>query len=90
MADESYNLIVLALGKPVLHVLRCSVELCGYNSRTRLMDITMVPLTISDQPGFPYLGLLIVTSGHYLPLPVIKKIIHSISCKADKDCTAEL
>ncbi|KMT14684.1 hypothetical protein BVRB_4g074520 [Beta vulgaris subsp. vulgaris] len=89
--DESYNLTVPAAGKPVyahieansvygaLHGLQTLSQLCGYNFKTRLIEINMVPWTVFDQPRFPYRGLLIDTSRHYLPLSVIKKVIDSMA-----------
>ncbi|KAL2941429.1 Beta-hexosaminidase 3 [Bienertia sinuspersici] len=89
--DESYNLTIPASGKPAyahieansvygaLHGLQTFSQLCAYNFKTRLVELSMVPWTIFDQPRFPYRGLLIDTSRHYLPLPVIKKVIDSMT-----------
>ncbi|XP_057252260.1 beta-hexosaminidase 3-like [Beta vulgaris subsp. vulgaris] len=89
--DESYNLTVPAAGKPAyahieansvygaLHGLQTLSQLCGYNFKTRLIEINMVPWTVFDQPRFPYHGLLIDTSRHYIPLSVIKKAIDSMT-----------
>ncbi|KNA16254.1 hypothetical protein SOVF_090820 [Spinacia oleracea] len=89
--DESYNLTVPASGKPAyahieansvygaLHGLQTFSQLCGYNIRTRLIEVGMVPWTIFDYPRFSYRGLLIDTSRHYLPMPVIKKVIDSMT-----------
>lgn len=89
--DESYNLSVPAAGNPAyahieansvygaLHGLQTFSQLCHYNFRTRLIEIGLVPWIITDQPRFPYRGLLIDTSRHYLPMPVIKKVIDSMT-----------
>lgn len=39
----------------------------------------MTPWNITDQPRFSYRGLLIDTSRHYLPLPVMKNVIDSMT-----------
>lgn len=89
--DESYNLTVPASGKPAyahieansvygaLHGLQTFSQLCSYNFRFKLIEISKVPWTVSDEPRFPYRGLLIDTSRHYLPVPVIKKVIDSMT-----------
>ncbi|KAL9234843.1 hypothetical protein vseg_009666 [Gypsophila vaccaria] len=91
--DESYSLSVPVGegGKPVyasieansvygaLHGLQTFSQLCRYNYKTRLIEIGLAPWTITDQPRFPYRGLLIDTSRHYLPLPVIKNVIDSMA-----------
>ncbi|KAK9673531.1 hypothetical protein RND81_12G173400 [Saponaria officinalis] len=91
--DESYNLSVPVgvSGKPAyasieansvygaLHGLQTFSQLCRYNFKTRLIEISLAPWIITDQPRFPYRGLLIDTSRHYLPLPVIKDVIDSMA-----------
>ncbi|GLT30302.1 hypothetical protein SLA2020_051070 [Shorea laevis] len=39
----------------------------------------MSPRTITGQPRFSYRGLLIDTCCHYLPLPIIKNVIDSMT-----------
>uniref|UniRef100_A0A7C9EL37 Beta-hexosaminidase n=2 Tax=Opuntia streptacantha TaxID=393608 RepID=A0A7C9EL37_OPUST len=89
--DESYNLSVPAAGNPTyahieansvygaLHGLQTFSQLCNYNFKTRLIEVGWVPWTIVDGPRFPYRGLLIDTSRHYLPVPVIKNVIDSMT-----------
>lgn len=89
--DESYNLSIPAAGNPTyahieansvygaLHGLQTFSQLCNYNFKTRLIEVGSVPWTIVDGPRFPYRGLLIDTSRHYLPLPVIKNVIDSMT-----------
>ncbi|KAJ8450558.1 hypothetical protein Cgig2_020195 [Carnegiea gigantea] len=62
-----------------LHGLQTFSQLCNYNFKTRLIEVGLVPWTIVDGPRFPYRGLLIDTSRHYLPLPVIKNVIDSMT-----------
>lgn len=89
--DESYNLSIPAAGNPTyahieansvygaVHGLQTFSQLCNYNFKTRLIEVGLVPWTIVDGPRFPYRGLLIDTSRHYLPLPVIKNVIDSMT-----------
>ncbi|XWS65241.1 hypothetical protein CRYUN_Cryun05aG0075600 [Craigia yunnanensis] len=89
--DESYKLMVPSPEKPAyahleaqtvygaLHGLQTFSQLCHFNFTSRVLEVHMSPWTIIDQPRFSYRGLLIDTSRHYLPLPVIKKVIDSMS-----------
>ncbi|KAF2286385.1 hypothetical protein GH714_016628 [Hevea brasiliensis] len=88
--DESYKLLVPSPYKPdfahleaqtvygALHGLQTFSQLCHFNSATNRIEVLMVPWTIIDQPRFSYRGLLIDTSRHYQPLPMIKKVIDSM------------
>ncbi|KAF7132214.1 hypothetical protein RHSIM_Rhsim09G0127900 [Rhododendron simsii] len=89
--DESYKLSIASSGDPVyahleaqtvygaLHGLQTFSQLCQFNFHTRLIEVRQTPWDISDQPRFPYRGLLIDTSRHYLPLPIIKKVVDSMT-----------
>ncbi|TYH30966.1 hypothetical protein ES288_A01G137400v1 [Gossypium darwinii] len=89
--DESYKLIVPSPEKPAyahleaktvygaLQGLQTFSQLCYFSVTSRVLQIDMSPWTIFDQPRFSYRGLLIDTSRHYLPVPVIKKVIDSMS-----------
>ncbi|KAG6598926.1 Beta-hexosaminidase 3, partial [Cucurbita argyrosperma subsp. sororia] len=91
--DESYTLSVPAPtpGKPAyaylqartvygaLHGLQTFSQLCSFNFESRVIEVRKVPWNIIDQPRFSYRGLLIDTSRHYQPLPVIKKVIDSMA-----------
>ncbi|XP_022966042.1 beta-hexosaminidase 3-like [Cucurbita maxima] len=93
--DESYRLSVPAPapapGKPAyaylqartvygaLHGLQTFSQLCSFNFESRAIEVRSVPWNIIDQPRFSYRGLLIDTSRHYQPLPVIKKVIDSMA-----------
>lgn len=89
--DESYKLHVPPPGKGVyahieaqtvygaLHGLQTFSQLGHFNFTKRVIEVHQVPWTINDQPRFSYRGLLIDTSRHYLPLPVIKNVIDSMT-----------
>ncbi|KAL5580075.1 hypothetical protein UlMin_012517 [Ulmus minor] len=91
--DESYKLSIpeSEMGKPVfayleakkvygaLHGFQTFGQLCQFNFKTRVIEVDQVPWTIVDRPRFSYRGLLIDTARHYLPLPVIKKVIDSMT-----------
>lgn len=89
--DESYRLSVPATGNPIyaqiqaqtvygaLHGLQTFSQLCNINLATRTIELYMAPWSILDQPRFPFRGLLIDTSRHYLPVPTIKSVIDSMT-----------
>ncbi|XP_008788259.1 beta-hexosaminidase 3 isoform X1 [Phoenix dactylifera] len=89
--DESYTLSVPTTGEPLyahieaqtifgaLHALQTFSQLCYFNFTTRVIELHLAPWTIFDQPRFSYRGLLIDTSRHYLPVPVIKDVIDSMT-----------
>lgn len=89
--DESYKLYVPEPGKDAyahldaqtvygaLHGLQTFSQLCHFNFTSRIIQVHQAPWTIIDQPRFPYRGLLIDTSRHYLPVPVIKNVIDSMT-----------
>ncbi|KAF7113735.1 hypothetical protein RHSIM_RhsimUnG0108400 [Rhododendron simsii] len=77
--DESYKLSIASSGDPVYAHLETFSQLCQFNFHTRLIEVRQTPWDISDQPRFPYRGLLIDTSRHYLPLPIIKKVVDSMT-----------
>ncbi|OMO82896.1 hypothetical protein COLO4_22777 [Corchorus olitorius] len=89
--DESYKLMVPSPEKPAyahleaqtvygaLHGLQTFSQLCRFNIKRKVIEIQMAPWTIIDQPRFSFRGLLIDTSRHYLPLPVIKNVIDSMT-----------
>ncbi|KAJ6902449.1 beta-hexosaminidase 3-like [Populus alba x Populus x berolinensis] len=88
---ESYKLLVPSPEMPdyvhleaqtvygALHGLQTFSQLCHFNVTSRLIEVHMVPWTIIDQPRFSYRGLLIDTSRHYQPVPMIKKVIDSMA-----------
>lgn len=89
--DESYKLMVPSPEKPAyahleaqtvygaLHGFQTFSQLCSFNFASRVLEVHMSPWTIIDQPRFSFRGLLIDTARHFLPLPVIKKVIDSMS-----------
>nr|GMC55913.1 beta-hexosaminidase 3 [Ipomoea batatas] len=89
--DESYHLTVPDIGSSLyaylraqtvygaLHGLQTFSQMCQFNFTSRAFEVHQVPWTVLDQPRFAYRGLLIDTARHYLPLPVIKKVIDSMT-----------
>ncbi|GAB2218460.1 hypothetical protein Droror1_Dr00001683 [Drosera rotundifolia] len=89
--DESYALTIPDPGNSAyarieantvygaLHGLQTFSQLCYFNFNTKVVEVGQAPWTITDRPRFPYRGLLIDTSRHYLPLPVIKSVIDSMA-----------
>nr|GMC54059.1 beta-hexosaminidase 3 [Ipomoea batatas] len=89
--DESYHLTVPDIGSSLyaylraqtvygaLHGLQTFSQMCQFNFTARAFEVHQVPWTVLDQPRFAYRGLLIDTARHYLPLPVIKKVIDSMT-----------
>ncbi|XP_031491912.1 beta-hexosaminidase 1 [Nymphaea colorata] len=54
-------------------------QLCTFNFLTKDVEIYKAPWHIQDEPRFPYRGLLLDTSRHFLPMTVIKGVIESMS-----------
>ena len=54
-------------------------QLINYDLHKSTYSINSVPTSISDQPRFPWRGLLIDTSRHYLQVSAIKRTIDSMS-----------
>lgn len=89
--DESYKLLVPSPDKPThahleaqtvygaLHGLQTFSQLCQFNFSSRVIEVLMTPWIINDQPRFSFRGLLIDTSRHYQPLPIIKNVIDSMA-----------
>ncbi|XP_073000288.1 beta-hexosaminidase 3 [Typha latifolia] len=89
--DESYKLSVPASGNTIygqieaqtvfgaFHALQTFSQLCHFNFTTKVLELHAAPWTIFDLPRFPYRGLLIDTSRHYLPLPIIKGVIDAMT-----------
>lgn len=89
--DESYKLSIPSSGIPLyalieagtvygaLHGLQTFSQLCHFNFTTRIIEVHQAPWKIYDQPRFSYRGLLIDTSRHYQPLPMIKKVIDAMA-----------
>ncbi|XP_078181720.1 beta-hexosaminidase 3-like [Carex rostrata] len=89
--DESYYLHVPDTGSILfarieastvfgaLHAIETLSQLCYFNSTTKALELHSAPWTIYDLPRFPYRGLLIDTSRHYLPVLEIKSVIDSMA-----------
>ncbi|MQL76171.1 hypothetical protein Taro_008578 [Colocasia esculenta] len=89
--DESYRLSIPSSGDQVygrieaktvygaLHGFQTFSQLCHFNFTTRNVELHLAPWIIIDQPRFPYRGLLIDTSRHYQPVPVIKGVIDAMA-----------
>ncbi|EPS72439.1 hypothetical protein M569_02319, partial [Genlisea aurea] len=89
--DESYKLHIPAEGNNVsvhikaetiygaLHALETFSQICRFDIISRGILIHQVPWIVVDRPRFHFRGLLIDTSRHYQPLPVIKKVIDSMA-----------
>ncbi|KAG6665727.1 beta-hexosaminidase 1 [Carya illinoinensis] len=54
-------------------------QLCAFDYGTKSVQVYKAPWYILDKPRFPYRGLLLDTSRHFLPVDVIKQIIESMS-----------
>lgn len=54
-------------------------QLCIFNYDTKTVEVYKAPWYIQDEPRFPFRGLLLDTSRHYLPINVIKQVLESMS-----------
>ncbi|CAL5210265.1 unnamed protein product [Lathyrus oleraceus] len=89
--DESYNLFITKAtgsGKVTIEAntvfgalrgLETFSQLCSFDYSTKTVQIYKAPWSILDKPRFPFRGLMLDTSRHYLPVNVIKQIIESMS-----------
>ncbi|PKA59282.1 Beta-hexosaminidase 3 [Apostasia shenzhenica] len=89
--EESYKLSIPANNKDAyaeieaqtvygaLHAFETFSQLCNVNLTTNIIELHSAPWKIVDQPRFPYRGLMIDTSRHYLPLQTIKNVIDSMT-----------
>ncbi|XP_057424173.1 beta-hexosaminidase 1-like [Lotus japonicus] len=92
--DESYNLFIAepnvhsVAGQVTIEAntvfgalrgLETFSQLCSFDYTTKKVQIYKTPWSIRDKPRFPYRGLMLDTSRHYLPVDVIKQIIESMS-----------
>ncbi|XP_058772022.1 beta-hexosaminidase 1-like [Vicia villosa] len=89
--DESYSLFItkaVGSGKVTIEAntvfgalrgLETFSQLCSFDYSSKKVQIYKAPWSIRDQPRFPFRGLMLDTSRHYLPVNVIKQIIESMS-----------
>ncbi|ONK62350.1 uncharacterized protein A4U43_C07F2980 [Asparagus officinalis] len=92
--DEKYNLYIDGgIGRSIisgatieantvygaLRGLETFSQLCVFNYDTKTVEVDKAPWYIHDEPRFPFRGLLLDTSRHFLPLNVIKQVIQSMS-----------
>jgi len=85
--DESYTLSIYASGAIItaktvfgaMYGLETFSQVVSFNFTSRNYEVKSAPWEIVDSPQFPYRGILIDTSRHYLPIWTIKKVIDSLS-----------
>lgn len=86
--DESYELRITpelveisakkAVG--VQYALETLSQLVSFDfDQMRYETQAVLPLTIKDEPRFPHRGLLVDSSRHFLPVPLLKRVIESMS-----------
>ncbi|CAI5535427.1 unnamed protein product [Closterium sp. Naga37s-1] len=62
-----------------LRALETLAQLCVFDFLARLVTIRGSPLLIRDGPRFHHRGLLIDTARHFLPVPVMERVIDSMA-----------
>jgi len=87
--DESYTLTVPADGSPAtlsagtffgaLRGLESFSQLVQFDYDSGLYFIPFAPILIADAPAFPYRGMMIDTSAHFVPVPVLRHLIDSMA-----------
>ncbi|EDQ88026.1 uncharacterized protein MONBRDRAFT_37688 [Monosiga brevicollis MX1] len=60
----------------VHHALATLYQLIGRHNTRNLPAITGLPLRIEDSPEFGWRGLLVDTSRHFMPVPILKNLIN--------------
>ncbi|CAI5461628.1 unnamed protein product [Closterium sp. Yama58-4] len=63
----------------VLRALETLAQLCVFDFVARVVTIRGSPLLIRDAPRFHHRGLLIDTARHFLPVPVMERVIDSMA-----------
>eukprot|EP01087_Luapelamoeba_hula_P009181 TRINITY_DN2359_c0_g1_i1.p1 TRINITY_DN2359_c0_g1~~TRINITY_DN2359_c0_g1_i1.p1 ORF type:complete len:529 (-),score=69.71 TRINITY_DN2359_c0_g1_i1:52-1638(-) len=86
--DESYNISVSNIGAALItantiygamHGIETFAQLIVWNETTSTYSVPNTPISIRDQPRFPWRGLLIDSARHYLNVDTIKKAIDAMS-----------
>ena len=87
--DESYSLSIAGTDEAItinantyygaLHALETLSQLITFDFAMSVYQIGNSPWQIDDSPRYPHRGVLVDTSRHYQTLPVIRKIIDSLT-----------
>jgi hexosaminidase len=81
--NDAYVVLTAPTVYGVLHGLATLVQLLQFSwmdeSGAPVYRILGAPLFIQDQPQYPYRGLLIDTSRHYLPIPLILRNLDAMA-----------
>eukprot|EP00026_Physarum_polycephalum_P004786 Phypoly_transcript_04810.p1 GENE.Phypoly_transcript_04810~~Phypoly_transcript_04810.p1 ORF type:complete len:455 (+),score=56.61 Phypoly_transcript_04810:14-1378(+) len=85
--NENYTLVVLESGAIIqaetvfgaMHGLESLSQLIDYNIKGNYYTIEGAPIMIDDYPRFPWRGIMIDTSRHYLRVDTILTMIDAIS-----------
>jgi len=83
--DESYELIITTtsclIQAPSIfglyHALQTLVQLTSYDFDTDVYSLPVVSIT--DKPAFPHRGLLIDSGRHFLPVPLIERLLDGMA-----------
>eukprot|EP01052_Picozoa_sp_SAG31_P006775 SAG31_NODE_315_length_17848_cov_18.145811_5_plen_211_part_00 len=89
--DESYTLTIPSTGTVMLQAatsygalrgLETFSQLVRYKFATSQFVVDGAPWTISDSPRFSFRGLMLDTSRHFIPVPMIERLLDGMSaCK---------
>jgi hexosaminidase len=85
--DEKYHLEVETTGAKIqantewgaLRALETFVSLVHWEPSTGIYSLNNLPLSIFDYPRFPWRGLLIDSSRHYLPVTTVLRVLDSMA-----------
>jgi hypothetical protein len=86
-SDESYQLQISAAGVASVVAPTAAGAVHGLETFAQLVKIGMdgvvaicsAPLTITDAPRFAWRGMMVDSSRHYLPVPLLLKMIDALS-----------
>lgn len=84
--DESYTLYISGTNATIsastvygaLRGLETFSQLVSFNFSSKTYHVESAPWRIDDAPRFPFRGLMVDTARHYIPLPVLRRVLDTM------------